>query len=169
MIQGRGPGAPLFFTPNWGPKGQKKIYFETAPPPPSLSQGLDKAARIILDLPHAHVLVMLQRNYSGNHYCAEQPSTAPFLFINQLTTFFLMPFNLVRIVIFIIMIPDLGKILGKPQLKESGAIGPVSTFVKRLFCRLSLFTKTTSWLSELLLISSVRSFSLWFLQFSLPN
>ena len=123
-------------------RAEKKFILRL--PPPSLSQGLDKAARIILDLPHAHVLVMLQRNYSGNHYCAEQPSTASFLFINQLTTFFLMPFNLVRIVIFIIMIPDLGKILGKPQLKESGAIGPVSTFVKRLFCRLSLFTKTTS-------------------------
>ena len=161
------PPPALNFRPNWGSRGRKKIYFETAPPP--LSQGLDKAARIILDLPHAHLLVMLQRNYIGNHYCAEEPSTAPFLFINQLITFFLMPFNLVWIVIFIIMIPDLGKILGKPQPNEGGAIGPVSTFVKRLFCRLSLFTKTTSWLSELLLISNVRSFSLWFLQLSLPN
>ena len=161
------PPPALNFRPNWGSRGRKKFILRLPPPP--LSQGLDKAARIILDLPHAHLLVMLQRNYIGNHYCAEEPSTAPFLFINQLITFFLMPFSLVWIVIFIIMIPDLGKIFGKPQPNEGGAIGPVSTFVKRLFCRLSLFTKTTSWLSELLLISNVRSFSLWFLQFSLPN
>ena len=141
--RGGAPPPPALILDQTEVRGAEKKFILRLPPPP-LSQGLDKAARIILDLPHAHLLVMLQRNYSGNHYCAEQPSTAPFLFINQLTTFFLMPFNLVRIVIFIIMIPDLGKILGKPQLKESGAIGPVSTFVKRLFCRLSLFTKTTS-------------------------
>ena len=73
----------------------EKNFILRLPPPPSLSQGLDKAARIILDLPHAHLLMMLQRNYIGNHYCAEEPSTASFLFINQLITFFLMPFNLV--------------------------------------------------------------------------
>ena len=54
-----GPGGPeslLTFRPNWGPKGQKKL-FETGPPPylmvwmtgpPSLSKGLDPP---LLDLP----------------------------------------------------------------------------------------------------------------------
>ena len=40
-IQGRGPegpGPPLIFRPNWGPKGQKTIFFR---PPPILSQGVD--------------------------------------------------------------------------------------------------------------------------------
>ena len=32
-IQGRGP-TPLIFRPNWGPKGRKKIWGETVPPPP---------------------------------------------------------------------------------------------------------------------------------------
>ena len=34
-IQGRGPGAlvpPLICRPNWGPKSQKKTFFETGPP-----------------------------------------------------------------------------------------------------------------------------------------
>ena len=74
--------------PLWGDPGNSTLMddFQVLP---------NKAARIILDLPHAHLLVMLPRNYIGHHYCAEEPSTAPFLFINQLTTFFLMPFNLV--------------------------------------------------------------------------
>jgi len=38
-----------------------------------------------------------------------------------------MPLNLVLIVIFMIIIPDLETILGKPQLKEGGDIGPIST------------------------------------------
>ena len=41
---GEGPGGlPLIFTPNWGPKGRKKVS-ETGPhypPPPRLSEGLD--------------------------------------------------------------------------------------------------------------------------------
>ena len=36
---GEGPGPPLIFRPNWGPKGPKKRLLETGHPP--LSQGLD--------------------------------------------------------------------------------------------------------------------------------
>ena len=41
-IQGTGPGGPgslLIFRPNWGPKGQKIFFFETAPPPPTYRSG----------------------------------------------------------------------------------------------------------------------------------
>ena len=34
-----GPGPPLIFGQNWGPKGRKICFFKTAPPP--LSQSLD--------------------------------------------------------------------------------------------------------------------------------
>ena len=56
---GEGPGGtspPLIFRPNWGPKGQKKLYLKTAshfskglddrlplPPPAPLSEGPDPA------------------------------------------------------------------------------------------------------------------------------
>ena len=63
-------------------------------------------------------------------YCTEELSTAPFLFINQLITFFLVPLNFVLIMIFMIIIPNLGTILGKLQPKEGGAIGPVSTLLQ---------------------------------------
>ena len=33
--------APLIFRPNWGPKGRKNVYLETAPSPPPFSKGLD--------------------------------------------------------------------------------------------------------------------------------
>ena len=36
VIQGRGaggPGTPLFFRPNWGPKGWKKFIWDRSPPP----------------------------------------------------------------------------------------------------------------------------------------
>ena len=42
----RGAWPHLVFRPNWGPKGEKKIFLETAPPlppplpPPSLSEGM---------------------------------------------------------------------------------------------------------------------------------
>ena len=47
-----GEGAPLSFRPNWGPRGQKKFFWETGPPmmtaPPFLSQSLDPALIIII-------------------------------------------------------------------------------------------------------------------------
>ena len=36
----RGAQPPLIFRPKWGPKGQKKVFFEAGGPPP-FSQGLD--------------------------------------------------------------------------------------------------------------------------------
>ena len=112
---------------------------------------------------------MLQRNYIGNHYCAEEPSTAPFLFINQLITFFSHAFQFSLNSDFHNYDTRSRKNLRKTAAKRRWGHWASINFCKRLFCRLSLFTKTTSWLSELLLISNVRSFSLWFLQFSLPN
>ena len=41
-----------------------------------------------------------------------------------------MPLNLVLIVIFMIVIPDLKTVLGKPQLKEGRAIGPILTLLQ---------------------------------------
>ena len=45
-IQGRGPGGPppLIFRPNGGAKGLIFLFFEAAPPPLPLSQGLDDRA-----------------------------------------------------------------------------------------------------------------------------
>ena len=62
-----------------------------------------KAARIILDLPpHTSSCdTQVKLHWKPPMYCTEQLSTVPFLFINQLITFFLVPLNFVLIVIFI--------------------------------------------------------------------
>lgn len=41
-----------------------------------------------------------------------------------------MPLDVVLIAIFMVIIPDLGRILGKPQPKEGGAIGPILTLLR---------------------------------------
>ena len=44
IIRGGSRGeASLIFGPNWAPTGRKKNLGETAPPPHTLSQGLDPA------------------------------------------------------------------------------------------------------------------------------
>ena len=53
------------------------------------------------------------------------------MFINKsIDKFFSMPLNLVLIVILMIVIHDLETILGKPQLKEGTAIGPISPLLQ---------------------------------------
>ena len=52
------------------------------------------------------------------------------LFMSQFTKLFLMTLTLVSILIFVIIIPDLATILGKPQPKEGGAIGTVLTLLQ---------------------------------------
>ena len=36
LIQGRGPGPPVIFRPNWDPKGGKNFFWRPAPPRPYL-------------------------------------------------------------------------------------------------------------------------------------
>ena len=90
----------------------------------------NKAARIILDFPpnasssdalaKLHWKPLLRRR--AGHRA---------IFINKsIDKFFSMPLNLVLIVILMIVIPDLETILGKPQLKEGRAIGPISLLLQ---------------------------------------
>ena len=58
---------------------------------------------------HAHLLVMLSEFTLENHYFAEEPNTATFVH-KSIITFFVMPLNLVLMVIFMIIIHDLGTI-----------------------------------------------------------
>ena len=127
----------------------------------------NKAVHIILDLPPRTSSCDVQAKLHWKPLqCIAQKSwaEAPFLFINQLITFFLVPLHSVLIVIFTIMIPNLGTILGKPQPKEGGAIGPVSTLLQmsdiRLIYQLGkpllypVLNKTCpKWLLKYLLIS----------------
>ena len=92
-----------------------------------------KAARIILDLPpHTSSCdTQVKLHWKPPMYCTEELSTVPFLFINQLITFFLVPLNFVLIVIFMHDYnSQFRNNLRKPQPKEGGAIGPVSTLLQ---------------------------------------
>ena len=90
----------------------------------------NKAARIILDFqPHASSSDALAKLHWKPLLRRRAGHRA--IFINKsIDKFFSMLLNLVLIVILMIVIPDLETILGKPQLKEGRAIGPISPLLQ---------------------------------------
>ena len=58
-------------------------------------------------------------------FVSGEPNTAPYLPISHLIIIFLILFNVILIVTFTVTILDPGTILGKVQLIEDGATGPL--------------------------------------------